>query len=92
MPYSLPAPFLDYLEPANDSKPYTSYKSLSELKANLVKAVGGEEKWKELAAGNRNIIFTCGSGMTASIGWLANEMIRMEEGTRMKTSIYDEVW
>jgi hypothetical protein len=36
-------------------------------------------------------VFTCGSGMTAAVGWLANEIIRLEEGSKVKTSIYDEV-
>ena len=91
IPHSLPAPFLDYLLPASENKPYTSLRPLPELKEVLAKAVGGQEAWDELAKGQRDVVFTCGSGMSAAIGWLVNEMIRMEEGTKMKSSIYDEV-
>jgi thiosulfate/3-mercaptopyruvate sulfurtransferase len=56
----------------------------------LVKAVGGQKAWDELVAGKRNAVFTCGSGMTAAVGWLANEIIREKEGSKVKTSIYDE--
>ncbi|RSH91029.1 hypothetical protein EHS25_010205 [Saitozyma podzolica] len=48
IPNSLPCPFTSYLEPATDRKPYSSYKSLPELREVLVQAVGGEAKWKEL--------------------------------------------
>lgn len=91
IPHSLPAPFLEYLEPPSDDKPYTSYKDARELRNVLIEAVGGEEAWAELVKGQRNAVFTCGSGMTAAIGWLANEIIRLEEGSKVKTSIYDEV-
>lgn len=91
IPHSLPAPFLDYLLPPTDSKPYTSFKSPQELRKVLVQAVGGEDAWSELVKGNRNAVFTCGSGMTAAVGWLANELIRQSEGSKVKTSIYDEV-
>lgn len=91
IPHSLPAPFLDYLLPSTDSKPYTSFKSPEELRKVLVGAVGGEEAWSELVKGHKNAVFTCGSGMTAAVGWLANEIIREKEGSQVKTSIYDEV-
>ena len=90
MPHSLPNPSGDYLLPASDGKPYTSYKPLPQLKAVLVDAVG-KDRWAEVEKGDRGLVFTCGSGMTASVGWLANEMIKVEEGGRMKTAIYDEV-
>jgi len=91
IPNSLPAPFLDYLAPPSEDKPYTSYKSPTELKHVLVNAVGGKEVWDEMVKGNKNAVFTCGSGMTAAVGWLANEVVRPEEGSQVKTSIYDEV-
>lgn len=59
----------------------------------LVQAVGGEAKWKELeGTEGRGLVFTCGSGMTAAIGWLANEAVKEGMGKGAgKTSIYDEV-
>lgn len=92
IPNSLSAPFLNYLSPPSDSKPYTSYKSLEELKEVLTKAVGGQAAWDALVEGDKGLVFTCGSGMTAAIGWLANELIRVEQGGNVKSSIYDESW
>ncbi|GFZ45088.1 hypothetical protein JCM24511_02814 [Saitozyma sp. JCM 24511] len=94
IPNSLPCPFTSYLEPATDRKPYSSYKSLPELREVLVQAVGGEAKWKELeGTEGRGLVFTCGSGMTAAIGWLANEAVKEGMGKGAgKTSIYDESW
>ena len=91
IPNSVPAPFLDYLAPPSDDKPYTSFKEPAKLKAVLVKAVGGKDVWDEMVKGDKNAVFTCGSGMTAAVGWLANEVVRPEEGSKVKTSIYDEV-
>jgi hypothetical protein len=93
IPNSLPCPFTSYLEPATDRKPYSSYKSLPELRDVLVQAVGGEAKWKALeGTEGKGLVFTCGSGMTAAIGWLANEAVKEGLGNGAgKTSLYDEV-
>ena len=91
IPNSLPCPFNNYLSPANDDKPYTSFRPPPELKRVLVDAVGGQKQWSEVANGDRGLIFSCGSGMSAAVGWLANEVIRAEEGGKMKSAIYDEV-
>lgn len=91
IPNSLPAPFAAYLAPADDKTPYTSYKSVSELKQVLVNAVGGDEVWTALEKGDRAVVFSCGSGMTAAIGWLANELVKEAEGrAAQKTALYDE--
>ncbi len=91
IPNSLPCPFVNYLAPATEGQPYTSFRPLSELKGVLVDAVGGEGEWEKLASGDRGLVFTCGSGMSAAVGWLANEVVRAEEGGMMKSAIYDEV-
>lgn len=91
IPNSLSLPFPTYLEPANDSKPYTSYKSPDQLKQVLVDGVGGEQQWKAIENGEKAMILTCGSGMTAAVGWWADQMVAEKEGTLRKTAIYDEV-
>ena len=91
IPNSLPAPFAAYLRPVSDKEPYTSYRSPEELREVFAAAVGGKQKWDEVVKGERNLVFTCGSGMTAAIGWLANELLRETEGVKAKTSLYDEV-
>lgn len=91
IPNSLPAPFAAYLAPANDKTPYTAYKPIPELKQALVNAVGGDEVWTALEKGDRTVVFSCGSGMTAAIGWLANELVKEAEGKgAQKTALYDE--
>ena len=90
IPNSLPMPFMNYLDPATEDKPYTSLRSADELREILQKAVG-EKAWKALERGDRTAVFTCGSGMTASIGWLANEVLRAQGEGAKKTALYDEV-
>ncbi|ODN95248.1 thiosulfate/3-mercaptopyruvate sulfurtransferase [Cryptococcus wingfieldii CBS 7118] len=91
MPNSLSLPFTQYLNPASDKVPFSSYKPVDELKAVLVKGVGGEERWGEVECGKK-VVFSCGSGMTAAIGWLANELVK-EGGSKAATSaLYDESW
>lgn len=101
MPRSRSLPFGELLLPVADGHPYTSYKSPAELRAVLVRAVGGEEAWAALlnqgadAAGGaveRQMIFSCGSGMTACVGWLAAQIVAQEEGRAVPAAIYDESW
>lgn len=87
IPNSLPLPFTSFLSPSTPEKPYTSYKTPSELKEVFIEAVGGEGKWKEVENGEKAVVFSCGSGMTAGVGWLASRIVA--EG--VKSSIYDEV-
>ncbi|WVR06421.1 hypothetical protein IAU60_003452 [Kwoniella sp. DSM 27419] len=91
IPGSKPLPFGSYLNPAGD-KPYSSYKSVPELKEVLVNAVGGQDKFDQLETGGKGVVFTCGSGMTAAIGWVANELVKEKEGKALKTALYDESW
>jgi thiosulfate/3-mercaptopyruvate sulfurtransferase len=89
IPNSLPLPFSSYLEPANDKRSYTTYKSVPELKSTLANAVGGEQKLAELD--DKPLVFTCGSGMTAAVGWLADTLVRESEGKEPRGALYDEV-
>lgn len=91
IPHSLPLPFSSYLEPSSSSKPYTSYKSAEALQSVLEQGVGGAEQWSTAEQGNKGLIFTCGSGMTAAVGWLANEVLKEKGGGAKKAAIYDEV-
>ena len=92
IPNSLPMPFPSYLNPASDAEPYTSYKPVPELKEILIKGVGGQEVWKRLNSDrSAGLIFSCGSGMTAAVGWVASEMVKDAEGSNMSSTLYDEV-
>nr|XP_018262265.1 thiosulfate/3-mercaptopyruvate sulfurtransferase [Kwoniella dejecticola CBS 10117]OBR84423.1 thiosulfate/3-mercaptopyruvate sulfurtransferase [Kwoniella dejecticola CBS 10117] len=92
IPNSLPLPFPNYLNAANDKIPYSSYKSIDELKKVFAAAVGGEEELTKLIVNQKGVVLSCGSGMTAAIGWLANELIKQNEGKGLRTSLYDESW
>lgn len=53
--------------------------------------VGGPEAWKQVKEG-KGVVFTCGSGMTAAVGWVANEVVKEKLGEgATRTAIYDEV-
>lgn len=88
IPSSLPLPFSSYLEPSNDKRPYSSLKSIDQLRSILVDAVGGESRWQELD--QQPLVFTCGSGMTAAVGWLADTLVRGNEGKPVRGALYDE--
>ncbi|WRT67883.1 uncharacterized protein IL334_004857 [Kwoniella shivajii] len=92
IPNSLSLPFPSYLQGANDKFPYSSFKSIEELKKVFEDAVGGKEELDKLIVNQRTTVFTCGSGMTAAIGWLANELIKEKQGKGLKTALYDESW
>lgn len=92
IPNSLPLAFTQYLRPADDNKPYSSYKAPKELKQVLVDGVGGSETWAAIEEGKKGVVFSCGSGMTAAVGWVANELVKEAgQGGAEKSSIYDEV-
>lgn len=89
IPNSLPLPFSSYLEPSDDKRPYSKYKSIPDLKSTLAKAVGGESEFAQLE--DKPVVFTCGSGMTAAVGWLADTLVRESEGREPRGVLYDEV-
>nr|XP_019012858.1 thiosulfate/3-mercaptopyruvate sulfurtransferase [Kwoniella pini CBS 10737]OCF51639.1 thiosulfate/3-mercaptopyruvate sulfurtransferase [Kwoniella pini CBS 10737] len=95
IPNSISLPFSNYLNSPNDNDkiPYYSYKSINELKKVFEIALGGKEELNKFILNQKGVIFSCGSGMTAAIGWLANELIKQNEGGKgLKTSLYDESW
>lgn len=65
--------------------PYTTSLSPAAIHRVLVEAIG-EENAGQVIKGNRSVITTCGSGMTAAILWLGLRLLNVE-----KISLYDEV-
>jgi thiosulfate/3-mercaptopyruvate sulfurtransferase len=57
----------------------------------LIQGVGGQSAWEAVTKGEKGVVFTCGSGMTAAVGWLANEVAKEDGSGAVKTAIYDEV-
>jgi thiosulfate/3-mercaptopyruvate sulfurtransferase len=53
----------------------------------LSDALGGEEVWQKVKKGQKGIVASCGSGMTAAVIWLALKVAGREDDV----GIYDEV-
>ena len=47
----------------------------------------GKDEWTKVKAGERNVVATCGSGMTAGVVWLALQTA----GRESPVGVYDEV-
>ena len=88
IPYSFSLPFGLFLKtqvPLNASAPYTTFLPPSSILRALVSAVGAEEADK-IVKGERKVVTTCGSGMTAAILWLGLKLVGAEN-----VGLYDEV-
>jgi thiosulfate/3-mercaptopyruvate sulfurtransferase len=88
MPHSFSLPFTAFLQTNTNPKTgatYTTFLPPSELQNALVKAIG-EDNAKSVLAGERSIITSCGSGMTAGVLWLGLRILGAQ-----KVSLYDEV-
>lgn len=88
MPFSLNLPSVAVLSPESSTTP--SYKTLlpKEDLEKVFVGVMGQENWDLVKKGQRKVINTCGSGMTAAILWLALQ----RAGASEKVAIYDESW
>lgn len=49
--------------------------------------MGGQEEWEKVKKGDKGMVATCGSGMTAAVIWLAVKVAGREEAV----GVYDEV-
>lgn len=89
IPNSFSLPFNHFLRtntvPGSGAS-YTTYLSPSELRQKLVDSVG-EANAQAIIEGKRNVITTCGSGMTAGVIWLGLKLINEFSSV----SLYDEV-
>ncbi|GAA6019877.1 hypothetical protein JCM11491_004851 [Sporobolomyces phaffii] len=88
MPFSFNLPSTSVLSPeSSTTPPYKTLLSKDELE-RVFKRVIGDENWELVKKGERRVINTCGSGMTAAILWLALQ----QAGASEKVAIYDESW
>lgn len=73
-------------------KTYGTFRSPQELSEELHKAVGDKYAQKILS-GERGLVTTCGSGMTAAILWLGiNRIWEADNKTPRDVGLYDESW
>lgn len=70
---------------APDGTEYTTFLPPSEIRATLVKAVGLEIA-EALIKGEKPVVTSCGSGMTAGVLWLGLKLLEVDN-----VKLYDEV-
>lgn len=88
IPHSLSLPFSTLLSPPSATDPaYQTLKPARELEATFVAALGGEDEWGKVKRGERSVVASCGSGMSAGVVWLALQAAGREESV----GLYDEV-
>lgn len=88
IPYSLSVPFTEFLQThssPNTSATYTTYRTANEISQVLVEALG-TKRLEQILRGERAIITSCGSGMTAGVLWLGLKLLGIG-----KVGLYDEV-
>ena len=87
MPYSFSLPFNVFLQKhsSKQGSEYTTFLAPSEIQNVLETAVGPAEV-KKILKGERSVITSCGSGMTAGVLWLGLQLLGAQ-----KVGLYDEV-
>lgn len=87
MPHSFSLPFNLFLQKhsSKQGSEYTTFLAPSEIQNALEAAVGPGEVEKILK-GERSVITTCGSGMTAGVLWLGLQLLGAQQ-----VGLYDEV-
>jgi thiosulfate/3-mercaptopyruvate sulfurtransferase len=88
IPHSLSIPFTSFLQThssPHSSAKYTTYRTTAEIGQALVDAVGAI-RLEQILKGERSIITSCGSGMTAGVLWLGLKLLGVRQ-----VGLYDEV-
>ncbi|KIM84560.1 hypothetical protein PILCRDRAFT_818134 [Piloderma croceum F 1598] len=89
IPHSLSIPFTSFLQThsfPHSSTKYTTYRTTAEIGQALVDAVGAIHL-EQILKGERSIITSCGSGMTAGVLWLGLKLLGVRQ-----VGLYDESW
>jgi len=89
IPHSISIPFTSFLQThlsPNSSTKYTTYRHPTEIRQVLVDAIGLKQL-EQIFKGERTIITSCGSGMTAGVLWLGLKLLGAG-----KVGLYDESW
>lgn len=85
IPHSFSLPFQAFLQTSSTTPSYTTFLPPTEIHKALVSAVGSEQA-ELIIKGERPIVTSCGSGMTAAVLWLGLRLLGVE-----KIGLYDEV-
>ncbi|EIN13574.1 Rhodanese-like protein [Punctularia strigosozonata HHB-11173 SS5] len=89
IPNSFSLPFNAFLQSndiSNSDEKYTTFKSPAELEKELLDVLG-PEFGRQVKQGERRVVTTCGSGMTAGVLWLGLKLLEVP-----KIALYDESW
>lgn len=88
MPNSASVPFSTLLTtPSSTSPAYQTLLPRNQLRVALLKALNGDEAQLDaVLSGEKRVVNSCGSGMTAAVVWLALQELGV------KSAIYDESW
>lgn len=87
MPNSISLPFNLFLQ-SNKSKEGPDYTTLlppSDIRRVLEETIG-EENLEDVLSGERSVVTSCGSGMTAGVLWLGLQLVGAKN-----VALYDEV-
>jgi thiosulfate/3-mercaptopyruvate sulfurtransferase len=87
-PNAVSLPFSTLLTPTspNDPSAYQTLLPHDQLRKVIADAAGGEAGLERVLSGERKVITSCGSGMTAAVVWLA-----LHELGAQDVALYDEV-
>lgn len=87
IPHSFSLPFTTFLQThtSPNSTQYTTFIPKRDLHAVLADAVGSDQA-ELIVKGEKSVITSCGSGMTAGVLWLGLRLLGAD-----KVGIYDEV-
>ncbi|PPQ90459.1 hypothetical protein CVT25_014977 [Psilocybe cyanescens] len=88
IPHSFSLTFNLFLEKhkTQDGKDYSTFLPPSEIRKALENAVGPVETEK-IIQGERSVVASCGSGMTAGVLWLGLQLLGVKQ-----VGLYDESW
>ncbi|KAG0138952.1 hypothetical protein CROQUDRAFT_102503, partial [Cronartium quercuum f. sp. fusiforme G11] len=87
IPGSLSLPFTKLLTPGTEG--YRTFLRPEQLEDVFVATFGSADRWEAVKRGEKGLVASCGSGMTACIIWLA---VQLCAKVPVQVKIYDESW
>ncbi|KAG7099456.1 hypothetical protein E1B28_001307 [Marasmius oreades] len=86
IPNSIALPFHVFLQTHEGPTSYTTVRSTADIRRALNEAVGSSQA-ESIINGQKSVVTTCGSGMTAGVLWLGLKLLGAP-----KVGLYDESW
>lgn len=90
IPGSRSLPFTHLLTQPNKSTQYQCFLKPQELESIFISTLGSHQTWQSIKTGEKGLMLSCGSGMTACVIWMA---LQICIGTELvKVKVFDESW